>query len=135
VGRVIASVEARATGSSLSQQEGGVLLDAWSGRISDTAPDATAFPHRGARFLAQEFVTFKTALSDEVQAVNRRWLDGLWRELRPAASGSAYVNYIDPELAGWQQAYYGSNLSRLVQVKRAYDPDDVFHFPQSVPTQ
>jgi hypothetical protein len=132
--RLLGAVEARGTTPSLSGQEGGLLLDAWGGKIAETATDATALPHRQARFLAQEFVTFKTALGDEALAANREWLKALWRHLRPAASGFAYINYIDPELEGWQQAYYGSNLPRLVQVKRTYDPDDVFRFPQSVPT-
>jgi hypothetical protein len=132
--RMLAAIESRGATPSLSEQEGGVLLDAWGGEIAETAGGATAFPHRETRFLAQEFVTFKTALSDEVSTANREWLDGLWRDLRPAASGFAYINYIDPELAAWQRAYYGSNLARLVQVKRTYDPDEVFRFAQSVPT-
>jgi hypothetical protein len=133
-GRLLSAVEGRGSTSSLSLQEGGVLLDAWGGRIAETAADETALPARQARFLAQEFVTFNGALGDEVLAVNRTWLRGLWRDLRPAASGLAYVNYIDPDLAGWERAYYGSNLARLVEVKRTYDPDDVFRFAQSVPT-
>jgi FAD/FMN-containing dehydrogenase len=134
VDRLLGAIETRGSAASLSQQQGGALLDAWGGKIAEAASDATAFPHRQTRFLAQEFVTFNSAPSGETLAANRKWLDGLWHHLRPAASGFAYVNYIDPELEGWQQAYYGSNLSRLVQVKRTYDPENVFRFAQSVPT-
>jgi hypothetical protein len=66
-------------------------------------------------------------------AANRAWLESTWRSMRPYVSGQAYQNYIDPALPDWQQAYYGSNLARLEQVKAKYDPDDVFHFQQGIP--
>jgi len=127
-------IDGRGSAAALAPQTAGVLFDAWGGRIATVAPDATAFPHRDAAFLAQEFVTFHGPITDATLAANRRWLTTLWHALRPAASGFAYVNYIDPELRGWLHAYYGDNLARLVDVKRRFDPDDVFRFAQSIPT-
>ncbi len=130
---LLGRIEGRSGSAALRSHAGGVLFDAWGGRIADVGPAATAFRHRQAHFLAQEFVTFGSLTHAEAQA-NRRWLQHLWHDLRPAASGFAYVNYIDPDLPHWLQAYYGANLTRLVQVKRRYDPDDVFRFAQSIPT-
>jgi hypothetical protein len=132
--QVLSRIEDRGSNDGLSEQTGGILLDAWGGTIAQVAPAATAFPHRDASFLAQEFVTFQNDPTPATLAANRTWLNGLWSALRSSASGSAYVNYIDPVLEDWQHAYYGTNLTRLIGVKQTYDPDDAFTFAQSIPT-
>ena len=53
--------------------------------------------------------------------------------MTPYMDGSAYQNYIDPALPDWAHAYYGANLARLMQVKKAWDPDNTFRFAQSIP--
>ena len=134
VDAMLGRIEARSK-PALRGSSGGVIFDSWGGEIAQLGDHATAFPHRRARFLAQEFVTFSTVPDDAKVTANRQWLTAVWRTLRGSASGAAYVNYIDPELNGWKRAYYGANLDRLVEVKRRYDPHDVFRFAQSVPTQ
>ena len=133
VDAMLGRIEARSA-PALKGSSGGVIFDSWGGQIAQLGDHATAFPHRQARFLAQEFVTFSSVPDDATLTANRTWLTSLWRSLRGSASGAAYVNYIDPDLKGWKQAYYGANLDRLVRVKHRYDPNDVFRFAQSVPT-
>jgi len=112
---------------------GGIVFDAYGGAINAVAPDATAFVHRDALACAQWSVFFGPDAAPPVVEAGSAWLAATARSLAPYVRG-AYQNYIDPELKDWARAYYGANLERLVKVKRRVDPDDFFHFAQSVPT-
>jgi FAD/FMN-containing dehydrogenase len=116
---------------------GGVALDACGGAINRVAPADTAFVHRDALFLAQYTTTWtpgprRGGVVDSGAQRQRHWQRGLHAAMRPYASGQAYQNYIDPDLTDWRQAYYGANYQRLARVKAAYDPDQVFRFPQGI---
>ncbi|MEU9104309.1 FAD-binding oxidoreductase [Streptomyces xanthophaeus] len=102
------------------------------GAVNRVPVAATAFAHRDGAFLAQYLVHWPESAPDSEVARHQGWLDGLWRDLRPWAGGRAYQNYADPKLTGWREAYYGPNLPRLEEVRRAYDPDRIFRFPQAV---
>jgi FAD/FMN-containing dehydrogenase len=104
---------------------GALLIDAYGGALNRIAPAATAFAHRSELASIQYF-----ASGDPASA--RAWINHSRAALASAVSGAAYVNYIDPALHDWQHAYYGSNLARLRQVKRRYDPHDFFRFAQSI---
>jgi FAD/FMN-containing dehydrogenase len=111
---------------------GGIVFDSYGGVINQTPADATAFVHRDAVACAQYSITYPTASpSSSVMAAAQQWLEQTQTAFAPYARGS-YQNYIDPTLPDWAQAYYGTNLPRLMKVKGAYDPDDVFHFAQSI---
>ncbi len=43
------------------------------------------------------------------------------------------MNYADSSITDFGSAYWGANLAKLQQVKKTYDPGNVFTFPQSVP--
>ncbi|MFC4586438.1 FAD-binding oxidoreductase [Sphaerisporangium corydalis] len=100
-----------------------VLLDALGGAVGRVRPDATAFPHRAALYSVQYYAHMAGA---------GPWLRGAHAAMEPHFGGHAYVNYIDPALSGWRQAYYGANAGRLAKVKAAYDPGRLFRFPQAV---
>ncbi|WP_055499217.1 FAD-binding oxidoreductase [Streptomyces albus] len=111
---------------------GSVALDALGGAVNRPRADATAFPHRGARFLARYLIHWPDAAGAEQVAGYRGWLDATHAALRPWAGGHAYQNCPDPALRDWRHAYYGANAGRLAAVKARYDPDRVFCFPQAL---
>ena len=110
---------------------GGLVFDAYGGAINTVAPGATAFVHRDKLCGIQ--ATVATAVSEVALSSGRQWLAHQADAVSGYVDGSAYQNYIDPTLADWQRAYYGTNLARLIRVKERYDPDDVFSFAQSIP--
>lgn len=112
---------------------GGALFDSYGGALNRPAKDATAFCHRDALFHIQSFGYWQPTSPQSLIDDNVTWLDGFYQAMAPYSNGEAYVNYIDPNLADWQQAYYGTNLPRLRSIKTAYDPDDFFSFAQSIP--
>ena len=131
-----AGVQAVLAGIQERQQQGGpgaVAYDSWGGAINRVPASATAFVHRKAMASAQYDATFSAGVAPGTVQQAQAWLNSWYATLRPYVSGEAYQNYIDPSLANWPQAYYGSNLARLKQVKKKWDPDDVFHFAQSIP--
>jgi FAD/FMN-containing dehydrogenase len=112
---------------------GGMTLFAWGGQISRVRPAATAFVHREPGFLMDTETSWTVRDSPRVVSAGLEWLDGIYRALAPFGTRQAYQNFIDPALADWKAAYYGANLPRLEQVKRDWDPDRAFVFPQAIP--
>ncbi|KNB50827.1 FAD-binding oxidoreductase [Streptomyces caatingaensis] len=97
------------------------------------ATDSTAWVHRDALYSATITASLSGAsLTDEDKAAAGQWLNGVFGAVDPYSNGRSYVNFPDPELTDWADAYYGSNLPRLGRVKAAYDPYGFFRFPQSI---
>ncbi|WP_283134920.1 FAD-binding oxidoreductase [Rhizohabitans arisaemae] len=105
----------------------------WRGAIGRVSPDATAFVHREPLFLLKHAVQTGCRATDERRRDARRWLVRSWSTTHPYGSGGVYPNYPDPDLSGWEQAYYGDNLARLRAAKAEYDPASLFRFEQSIP--
>jgi hypothetical protein len=131
IGTLLDSIE-RWPGSS-NPEGGGFAMFGSGGAINAVPASATAFVHRNEFALIATETTWTAADSDSAIGRGLDWIESLADALSPHVSGFAYQNFIDRSQPNWQQAYYGSNLERLMSVKKRYDPDDVFHFQQSVP--
>ena len=107
-------------------------LTPWGGAYNRITEDATAFAHRGERFLVKHDVTVAPSATAEQRRSARDWLARSWALVHPWGSGRVYPNFPDPDLDDWPHAYHGANLERLTRVKAAYDSDNVFRFHQSL---
>jgi FAD/FMN-containing dehydrogenase len=132
IGTLLSGVENLQLVNGAPGGSGGIAFDAMGGAVNRVAPAATAYVHRDALFQAQYTTGWTPGAAPAGVASQRAWQRAFWRSMRPYASGQAYQNYIDPDLTGWRQAYYGANYARLTRVKAAYDPDRVFTFPQAI---
>ncbi|GAA0703117.1 FAD-binding oxidoreductase [Kitasatospora atroaurantiaca] len=64
--------------------------------------------------------------------VIRDWCVGYWEELHPHSMGGAYVNFMMEEGQDRVHATYRNHYDRLSQIKRTYDPDNLFHANQNI---
>jgi len=103
------------------------------GVINDRQPDAMAMVHRGYTMLSS--IDLEWSATDSAATVSRaqQWLDDFHRQMAAFASPHCYQNFIDRNEADYLNAYYGANLPRLREVKRMYDPENVFNYAQSIP--
>jgi hypothetical protein len=113
-------------------RQAGVSFDVLGGAVADLAPSATAFPYRRALAVVQYTVGWPIGQGTSEVKRDLRWLHAFRDAMSRDVGDAAYVNYADPRLTDWQRAYYGANYPRLQRVKRRYDAEDVFRFPQSV---
>jgi FAD/FMN-containing dehydrogenase len=108
-----------------------VLIAHLGGAISRVENDRTAYAHRDAEFVVNVHGHWTDPADDEAGLA---WTRGLFEEIAPHATGGTYVNFLSdegPERV--QDAYPPAVWSRLVEVKRRYDPDNLFRLNQNIP--
>jgi FAD/FMN-containing dehydrogenase len=98
----------------------------WGGAYNRVRPAATAFVHRDEQFLLKQAVEVDPAGSTAEREEARRWLARSWELAHEWGSGGVYPNFPDTDLDRWDEAYWGTNRERLLEVKASYDPDGVF---------
>lgn len=116
-----------------------IEIDGMGGAISKIKSTDTAFPWRDSKF----WLVCRAAIDhqENVSYMNK-WVHSTYDYLlkngmRNPKTGLAmsYVNFKNSELKKeeYPLVYWSENAKKLSKIKRKYDPDDIFHFAQSVP--
>jgi len=90
---------------------------------------ASAFPHRAYNYFS-ELQTYWEQPSQQSKLLSR------FQEVQDVffkhGIKAQYRNYPDVNFQNWESAYYAQNYARLQQLKKKYDPNNLFRFEQSV---
>jgi FAD/FMN-containing dehydrogenase len=99
------------------------------GAANDPATNATAWPHRDAKWSM-----VIAGVSPDARDADRitRWAKDYHRALHPHSMGAGYLNFMMEEGQERIAATYGDNYDRLRQIKTRYDPENFFHVNQNI---
>jgi FAD/FMN-containing dehydrogenase len=101
------------------------------GALSERAGDDGAVGNRDVRYVFGALGMWEPGdpRGDEYTA----WVHEAWDRIRPFTTGSSYVNFQTADEGEERiRASYGANFDRLVEVKRTYDPYNMFRSNRNV---
>ncbi len=104
-------------------------IEPLGGAINRVARDATAFPHRDSQFEVSVWVGWSDPAEDSEMIA---WGRDAYAAISPFCNGGMYANYLDQDDDDQLDAAFRGNYDRLLDVKRTWDPDDVFGANQFV---
>ena len=99
------------------------------GAAARVPTDATAFAYRDGGWIA--VIVGVDPDPANAQLISR-WAQTYWEELHPVTAGGSYVNFLMDEGSDRVRASYRGNYERLRQIKRRYDPTNLFHVNQNI---
>jgi FAD/FMN-containing dehydrogenase len=107
-----------------------ILFEHFHGAVTRVGPTETAVPHRSEGWnLLIPSVWTDPADND----ANIAWTRETFAALRPHFGTGRWLNYLgDDQADDAVRAAYGQNYERLLEVKRKYDPANVFHLNHNI---
>jgi FAD/FMN-containing dehydrogenase len=100
-----------------------------NGAAHRVAADATAFAYRDANFATVIAGMWPEPAQNEA---NIKWVRDYYDATAPLSESGGYINFMAEDDQDRIKANYKGNYDRLVEVKRAYDPDNLFHLNQNI---
>lgn len=99
------------------------------GAAGRVAKDATAFPQRSSHFVMNVHARWREK-SDDQKCIG--WARELFEAAKPYSVGTAYINFMPADEGDRVREAYGASYQRLAELKRRYDPSNLFRMNQNV---
>ena len=107
-----------------------ILIEHLHGAVTRIGAMDTAVPHRDSGY---SMLLPSTWMDPADTEANIAWTRDTYEAFRPYLADRRWLNYLgDDEQMDTVRAAYGPNYDRLVEVKRRYDPDNVFHLNHNI---
>ena len=106
-----------------------IFFGAIGGATRRPASDSAAYAHRDTNYVMNVHGRWGDAADDE-RCI--RWARDFFTASAPFASAGVYVNFLTADERDRVRAAYGPNYDRLVEVKREYDPTNLFRVNQNI---
>ena len=101
-----------------------IVLFPIGGKLNKLPADHSAVGNRDARVVLNITGSWERHDDDEM---NVEWARTAWRDLRRFSTGGVYINFLTEEEGGDRiRAAYGNNYAPLAELKRKWDPDNLF---------
>ncbi|MES0000090.1 BBE domain-containing protein [Mesorhizobium sp. M0051] len=103
----------------------------FGGAMTRVAPEATAFGNRGMPWMLSIDGIWSNRSDDER---NIGWVRRFWSTMQKHGTGRVYLNFpgLGEDAGNLVAAAFGKNLTRLQDVKRRYDPTNLFRMNQNI---
>lgn len=106
-----------------------IFFGAIGGATTRPASDATAWAFRDAKFVMNVHGRWDAA-SDDQKCV--QWARDFFKASAPYASAGVYVNFLTADETDRVRSAYGPNYDRLAQIKKTFDPNNLFRVNQNI---
>jgi FAD/FMN-containing dehydrogenase len=106
-----------------------IFVAAIGGQTARVAPEAMAYSSRDAKYVMNVHARWESATEDKHCIA---WAREFFAKSQPFASSGAYINFLTQDETERIAFAYGATYNRLVEIKKKYDPTNLFRMNQNI---
>ena len=106
-----------------------IFVGTIGGQTARVAPEAMAYSSRDANYVMNVHGRWESAAEDERCIA---WARDFFAKSQPFASRGAYINFLTQDETDRIAFAYGATYNRLVELKKKYDPTNLFRMNQNI---